>query len=78
MREGGREDHRGRDVPANMISLSFPFPVFTKNSLSFPSTTLVTLLVKAKPEPPWALTVVFEASKERAFRIAGSSFVAIV
>ena len=65
------------EIPANMYSLSFPFPVFTKNSFSLPSTIEVTFPVKAKPDPPCAANVVVAASKERALTIAGSSLGAI-
>lgn len=66
LREGGR-------IPANIISLFFPLPIFTKYNFSFPSRSLVeSLKVEAKPEPPWGVMVVVSASRDRALRIAGS------
>ena len=77
---GDRSRGKGGEIaaPANITSLSSPLPVFTKNSFSLPSTVLVTLPVNAKPDPPCAANVVVEASNERAWRIAGSSFGAIL
>ena len=65
-------------IPVNIISLSLPFPVLTKNSFSSPSLFLLVILnVDAKPLPPCEAIVVDAASSERALTIAGSSFGAI-
>jgi hypothetical protein len=62
-------------IPVNMISLSFPFPVLTKNNFSCPSlSVLVILNVEANPLPPCEAMVVDAASSERALTIAGSNF----
>jgi hypothetical protein len=64
---------RGEKIPENMISLSLPFPCFTKNSFSPPSFPLLVILkVDAKPLPPCEAIVVVAASSESAWRITGS------
>jgi hypothetical protein len=68
-----------RELPANIISLSFPFPCFTKNSFSSPSLPLLVILkVDAKPLPPCEAIVVVAASSESAWRIAGSILGAMI
>lgn len=39
-------------VPANISSLSFPVPIFTKKSFWTPLIVLVILYVEEKPAPP--------------------------
>ncbi len=68
-----------RGLPANMISLSLPFPCFTKNSFSPPSIPLLVILkVDAKPLPPCEAIVVVAASSESAWIIAGSILDAMI
>ena len=75
----GEERERARELPANMISLSFPFPCFTKNSFSSPSLPLLVILkVDAKPLPPCEAIVVVATSSESALRIAGSILGAMI
>lgn len=60
-------------VPANMISLSFPFPILTKNDFCTPLSSLdVNLKVEENPLPPWEANLVASGSRESDCRIAGS------
>ena len=63
--------------PANMVSASLLWLVLRKKCLGVPSGRVVVIFaVVVKPEPPCeAIVVLEEEERERARRMAGSSFI---